>query len=122
MKKKYIALILCAVMLVTVIIGGFMFLRNGNAFHEGRALISKNGDFIFIDERNSPIVMGDADERKFEGITDGDRILVLYGFVNEIYPARGSTCICIKLSDGNIDDIDKDTLTQLRELGWTDKK
>lgn len=122
MKKKYIAFIACAVILTTVIVGGFMFLRNGNAFHEGRALISKNGDFIFIDERNSPIVMGSAEERKFGGITDGDRVMVLYGFVLSTYPARGSTYICIKLSDGKIEDINSDTLKQLRELGWIEKK
>ena len=49
MKKKYIALILCTVIILTIM-GGFIFIKNGNALHEGRALISKNGDFIFIDE------------------------------------------------------------------------
>lgn len=122
MKKKYIALILCAVILITVTAGGFMFLRNGNALHEGRALISKNGEFIFIDERNSPIVMGNADERKFKGISDGDRVMCLYGIVLESYPGRADTVICIKLSDGKIDDIDSEALDQLRELGWTEKK
>lgn len=121
MKKKYIALILCAVILLTAIVGGFMFLRNGNALHEGRALISKNGDFIFIDERNSPIVMGDAAERKFRGITDGDRVMCLYGIVLESYPGRAGAHICLKLSDGKIEDINSDTLNQLRELGWIDK-
>lgn len=121
MNKKYTALILCAVILIAVTVGGFMFLRNGNALHRGRALISKNGDFIFIDERNSPIVMGNADERKFSGITDGDRVMCLYGMVEESYPGRADTLICIKLSDGKIDDIDSEVLNQLRELGWTDK-
>ncbi len=122
MKKKYIALILCAVILLTVIAGGFVFIKNGNALHKGRALISKNGDFIFIDERNSPIVMGKADERMFSGITDGDRVVCLYGMVEESYPGRAGTNFCIKLSDGSIEDINKDTLNQLFELGWTDKK
>ncbi|MEE1320652.1 MAG: hypothetical protein UHM85_03845 [Acutalibacteraceae bacterium] len=122
MKKKYTVLILCAVILISVTVGGFMFLRNGNALHEGRALISKNGEFIFIDERNSPIVMGNADERKFSGITDGDCVMCLYGIVLESYPGMADTLICIKLSDGKIDDIDSEVLNQLRELGRIDKK
>lgn len=122
MKKKYIALILCAVILLTVIAGGFVFIKNGNALHKGRALISKNGDFIFIDERNSPVVMGSADEWKYRGVTDGDRVMLLYGFVLCTYPARADSYFCIKLSDGSIDDINNDTLEQLSEMGWIDKK
>lgn len=121
MKKKYIALILCVVILATLFAGGFIFIKNGNALHRGRALISKNGDFIFIDERNSPIVMGKADEIKFSGITDGDCVMCLYGMVEESYPGRAGTNFCIKLSDGSIEDINADTLNQLYELGWTDK-
>lgn len=118
MKKKYIALTIIGIFLVSVIFGGYCAFKDGKGIHIGHALISKTGEFIFVDENGSPIRMGAADERKFSGITDGDRVLMLYGVVLESYPGQSRTNFCMKLSDGNIDDVNKDTVKQLKELGW----
>ncbi|MBQ8503177.1 MAG: hypothetical protein IJ491_02745 [Clostridia bacterium] len=118
MKKKYIALIISVVFLVGILSGAYMFFKDGKAFHTGHALISRTGEFIFVNENGSPIVMGDAENKIFRGITDGDKVLVAYGTVLTSYPARGGTSFCIKLSDGTIEDVNKDAVKQLGELGW----
>lgn len=118
MKKKYIALTVCLSLLVLIASGGLLLFRNGNRFHRGHALISDSGSFIFIDDTGAPIVMGDADEKKFSDITDGDEVLVLYGMVMTTYPAQASTPICLKLADGSIENVNEGTVRQLKELGW----
>ena len=118
MKKRYIAAIAVMVVLVVVAAGAFMLFSNQKNFHTGHALISQSGDFIFVDETGSPITLGSADEKKFSGITDGDKVLVLYGMVMTSYTGQSDTPLCIKLSDGTVDDVNEDTLNQLKELGW----
>lgn len=118
MKKKYIALIALFVFLVGILSGAYLIFKDGKAFHVGHALISRTGEFIFVDEDGSPIRMGDAEDKIFKGITDGDRVLVVYGMVLTSYPAQSGTNLCIKLSDGTIDSVNKDTVKQLKELGW----
>lgn len=118
MKKKYIGLIVLSAFLVGILSGAYLIFKDGKAFHVGHALISKSGEFIFVDESGSPIVMGDGEDEKFRGITDGDRVVMLYGMVLTSYPGQSGTSLCIKLSDGTIDDVDEDTVKQLGELGW----
>lgn len=118
MKKKYIALIVPAVLIIGIAFGSFLLFSNYKSFHVGHALISRSGEFIFVDEGGSPITMGDAAEKQFKGVTDGDKVLVLYGMVMTSYPGQSGTSLCIKLSDGTIDDVNKDTVKQLSELGW----
>ncbi len=118
MKKKYIAAIAAILVLAILAAGTLMLFGNHRTFHTGHALISQSGDFIFVDENGSPITMGSADEKKFSGITDGDRVLVLYGMVMTTYPGQSDTLLCIKLSDGTVDDVNEDTVRQLKELGW----
>lgn len=118
MKRKYIALIFSVVFLVGIVFGAYLIFKDGKTFHVGHALISRSGEFIFVDEGGSPITMGDAAEKQFKGVTDGDKVLVLYGMVMTSYPGQSRTNLCIKLSDGTIDDVNKDTVKQLSELGW----
>ncbi len=118
MKKKYIALTVLIVFLIGIVSGAYLIFKDGKTFHIGHALISGTGEFIFVDKNGSPIKMGDAENKIFKGITDGDRVLVVYGMVLTSYPAQSGTNLCIKLSDGTIDDVNKDTVKQLGELGW----
>lgn len=118
MKKKYIAAIAAVVVLAVMASGVLMLFGNHRTFHRGHALISQTGTFIFVDESGSPITLGSADEKKFSGIADGDSVLVLYGMVMTSYPGQSDTPLCIKLSDGTVDDVNEDTLNQLKGLGW----
>lgn len=90
-------------------------------FAQGRYLESKNGDHIIIMENQGPVVMnynGELGEKIFDLLSDGDEIEVSCGNVLETYPGQMEIFELSIVSEGSINDIDKDTLSQLREMGW----
>ncbi len=122
MKKKYIIGAVSALIVLTVAFCSYLLFKDYKSFHIGRALISSSGEFIFVGENGSPTVLSNETWSKdpFKGITDGDRVLVVYGMVLTSYPGQSGAHLCFKLSDGNIDDVNEETLKSLREHGWID--
>ena len=58
------------------------------------------------------------DNSAFDGLTVGDKIKVSHGLVLETYPGRTDIFSLQKLSDGSIEDIPEEKLSQLEEIGW----
>ncbi|MGE4276299.1 MAG: hypothetical protein AB7E30_03865 [Lawsonibacter sp.] len=92
----------------------------GNYIFTGRYLRADNSTHIIIDRQNSPVVMRNrsASDSMFDGLEDGDRVLVVCGGIHESYPAQSSAYFCLRVGRGGADDLPADTLRQLAELGW----
>ena len=87
----------------TITIGGFMQAENGTAF-------------LFDD--SSPIILN-GQRTPLGTPKTGDRVLVLHGPTEEIYPARTDALLCIPLSSGPVSALPTDTLRTLDTLGFT---
>lgn len=89
--------------------------RKGIGFSEAMYMETKHGHMLLID--NSPIRMSGKDGL-FDGLTTGDRVLVMHGLIAESYPGQSSAYLCIKRADGSETDIPVQVLDSLREMGW----
>lgn len=95
-----------------------IFASRGMTGHSGLFLKADNGSNIIIVD-NSPIVMSDReDEEMFENLTDGDTIFIIHDGIMESYPARTRVYACLKLSDGEKEDVADSVISSLAELGW----
>lgn len=85
----------------------------------GRVLVAQNGTYMLIDG-NSPIVLSNRqkNDKLFEGLENGDKVWVLHYGIETTYPARTGAYAVWKLEDGDVDDIPKEVLESLCELGW----
>ncbi len=90
-----------------------------NMVLRGEYLNSKNGHLIISE--TGPIELRTKDESIFDDLTDGDVIEVACLYVEESYPGGTDVLELWKKSDGEYEDIDKDVLLMLAELGWVDK-
>ena len=125
--KKRILIILSVIAAILLIFAAVYFIRFGHirpTFSEGRALVAKNGEVLWIDENGSPIVMTDCTKSKklLNGLSSGDRIKLLHDGIEESYPGHTGVYYLRKISDGDISDIPKETLNELVSLGWLDKE
>lgn len=87
---------------------------------EGRLLLSANGTAILVTEDSMPMVLsiqadGDA---PFDGFHSGDRIAVTHDGIDDSYPAKTGAYGWRLLEEGSLEDVPKETLTALEELGW----
>ena len=121
MKKKIIITIavILAVCITGITAGALIMNFQGISVSTGVALKSENGT-CFLVNNNSPIRLSDFSEKgdRFNGLSDGDKILVLHGVTQESYPASTFAYFAVKLSDGTIDDVPETVITALTELGW----
>ena len=94
---------------------------NSLGISTGRVLISSHGSYMLIRD-NSPINMGNPKNksRLFNGLENGDEVLVLHNGINETYPGKTGAYAIFKLKDGDIADIPAEVLASLTELGWWD--
>lgn len=92
----------------------------GNTVFTGRYLRANSGTHIIIDRKSSPVVMCNrfSSNAMFDGVEDGDRVLVVCDGLNESYPAQSNIYFCLRLGSGDAADLPADTLRQLAELGW----
>ncbi len=123
--KKRILIIMSVIAALLLILAAVYFIRFGHirpTFSEGRALVAKNGEVLWIDENGSPIVMTDCTKSKklLNGLSSGDRIKLLHDGIEESYPGHTGVYSLRKLSDGDISDIPEATLNELVSLGWLD--
>ena len=87
----------------------------------GIYLISTNKNNIIISEEAGPIVMYNKTNKEniFDTLKSGDKIKITYDLIMETYPARTQIYNCKLIEKGNLDNIPKETLEKLKDLGWT---
>ncbi|MBO5943766.1 MAG: hypothetical protein J6Q50_00555 [Clostridia bacterium] len=126
MKKKVIvtlSTILAIILLIVAVafVGLGIALYKGYGVIEGQFLVA-NDSYMIIDKNNSPIVMSNQskNEKIFENLSNGDKIVAVIGMIEETYPARTDLHFLIKISDGEYEDLPESTLFGLGELGWID--
>ena len=124
MKKKIlvafatvvaVVLFLCAIAFVVFGIAAY----NGYSISEGQFLITDKGSYMIIMD-NSPIKMKNCskNEELFDGLTNGDKILIVHGLIEDTYPGGTGVYFCKKLSDGEYKDLPEEVLSNLADLGW----
>jgi len=126
MKNKKWLLPTCIVLgiiiflVVSFFIFAFVMTEKGYGMTVGRALYAKDGSCMLIEDENSPIRMSDLSDGKnlFDGISTGDKILVIHTGIAESYPAQTGAYWLLKLSDGDRDDIPDKIIEDLSSMGW----
>lgn len=93
---------------------------DSKSYMTGIYLRSINGSNIIIDEDNIPICMDNKTgmEDIFRDLNNGDKIEVAYDTINETYPAETKIYNCKLIERGSINNIPKDALEKLEEMGW----
>ena len=116
MKRYFLwSLILCCTMCVLTACSG------GKSTLEGWYLQAENGANLIITEAQGPISMSDRskDGTLFDGLDDGDFIEITHDAIAETYPGQADVYSCNKLSDGSIEDVPADIVTDLMYMGYT---
>ena len=117
MKKLliYFSIIILSVLMVII------YSNNKKNTMIGIYLESTNENNIIISEDTSPIVMYNKTNKEniFDNLKSGDKIRITYDSIMETYPARTQIYSCKLIEKGTLDNIPKDTLDKLQEMGWT---
>lgn len=87
----------------------------------GIYLKSTNENNIIISEDAGPILMYNKTNKEniFDTLKSGDKIKITYDSIMETYPGTTQIYSCKLIEKGNLDNIQKDTLEKLQEMGWT---
>ncbi len=119
--KKRVFIPICIVLALLFLIIGTLWYMEAHTLglSVGRVLKAGNSTMLILD--NSPIQMSNRsnNEKLFDKLTDGDKVLVLHTGIAESYPGKTGAHGVIKLSDGKIDDIPGEVIASLSELGWS---
>ncbi len=126
MKKK-ILVILSTIVAILLLLFAICFIAfgiasfKGYSVSEGRVLITQNNLYMIIMD-NSPIVMSNQskNEKIFEGLTNGDEILIVHDGIQESYPGGTGVYYCKKLNDGEYKDLPEQVIVSLIQLGYID--
>ncbi len=95
--------------------------KNEDAWEsDGYFMPCTNGAYLLVSNEIGEVEMNpeNNDNSVFDGLTVGDKIRVSHGVVLETYPGRTDIFSLQKLSDGSIEDIPEEKLSQLEEMGW----
>lgn len=116
--KRLAALGLVLILLVAAALG--WCIATGKSVFVGRYLQARDGSHMAIDSTGSPVILEAPDSfpRMFDPLEDGDRVLVVCGGINTSYPGRSGAYWCLRLGGGSMEDLPKDTINQLTQLGW----
>ena len=117
MKKTIfrIAIVAVAVVLLAALVLVCFGMRQGIRFSEARYIETAYGHMLLLD--NSPVSMSGKDGL-FDGLTTGDKVLVAHGLIAESYPGQAKAYLCIKLDNGEIQNIPEDVIASLAQMGW----
>lgn len=88
----------------------------------GRYLKATGDVHLIISEDGGPITMGNSSKKVdiFDSLETGDKIeITCNSEIRETYPAGTDVYSCKLIEKGSIEDINKDTLKRLEEMGWT---
>lgn len=96
------------------------WVKTGKSVLTGRHLLANNGVHIVVTADGTPVVLGDRSPSGalFDGLSDGDRVLVVCSGIAETYPAQSGAYWVLRLGGGAREDIPADTLRQLAGLHW----
>ena len=101
---------------LAVVVG--ILLIKGMGLSYGIYLEAKNDTPMMVVD-NSPIVMSDRSNRDiFDGLENGDRVLVIHSAIAESYPAQTGAYAVIKLWGGDASDIPSEVIENLVSMGW----
>lgn len=118
MKKKILLISLLSVILILIL--GILFMaKNSISFSTGVCIAADNGEYLMVID-NSPVSMHrvSGKDRGFPDLDTGDKIFVIHDGIAESYPGKTGVYFILKLSDGDINDVPAEVISQLRELGW----
>ena len=118
MKKKILLISLLSVILILIL--GILFMaKNSISFSTGVCIAADNGEYLMLID-NSPVSMHrvSGKDRGFPDLDTGDKIFVIHDGIAESYPGKTGVYFILKLSDGDINDVPAEVISQLRELGW----
>ncbi|WP_432651328.1 hypothetical protein [Huintestinicola sp.] len=95
---------------------------------EGRYLRDKNdGDMVFVEQDGyiAPTSVRTYDGTSWSGydfaeFENGDRIKILVEMIAETYPGQATVYAVELIEKGSYDDLDKEQMDRLRELGWAE--
>lgn len=126
MKRK-ILVILATIVAILLLLFAICFVVFGIASYkgfsisEGQVLITDKGSYMIIID-NSPIVMSNQskNEEIFEGLTNGDKILIVHDGIEESYPGGTGVYYCKKIYDGEYKDLLENVIVSLIEMGYID--
>lgn len=130
MKSRIIAILLLAVMTVTLVACTDPFAEDLPLQEQvdiataqtGRLVVGKSSYILIEDKQLSPISMsveGSADEF-FSGYETGDKIEVTLSLVAESYPGQAEVYSIKLVEKGSVSDIPTQVMSELREMGWVE--
>ncbi len=125
MKKK-IKIIVCIILIIVLLFVACGCAVLGIMHHKnlfpttGQYLLTDTGANMIINENGSPIKMSNVKGKEglFDGLTNGDKIVVINDFINETYPASTGVYAVFKLEDGEFEDLPEETIDNLTEMNW----
>ncbi len=124
-KRKWLlptCILLGVILLLVVAFFIFAAVMNakGYGMSVGRALYAKDGSCMLVVDENSPIRMSDRSDggNLFDGISTGDKILVIHTGIAESYPAQTGAHWLMKIGEGDRDDIPEKIIEELTSMGW----
>ena len=117
MKKKIGIGLVIAVLLLLIAVGVWFFGRN-LSFSTARCIVTQQKCMMVLD--NSPIGMSNlsGNEKLFEDLDTGDKILVLHDGIAESYPGQTGAYFLWKLEGGSAADVPVQVIETLEEMGY----
>ena len=116
--KRRIWITLAVCLTVLVILTGCLvgwISRHGLAISECYYMETLHGHMVVLD--GSPVAMS-GEERLFQGLTTGDRVIVIHGIIAESYPGQAEGYFCFKQADGTQTDIPARVRASMKQMGW----
>ena len=121
MKKKIILtlLIVLGVMFLVLLSAVAVIIIKDQSIGLGRIFIIDDGSYMLVTDK-SLTKMNDLSDGNdvFEGMTNGDLVMIGHTAVAQSYPSQTGVYWCIKLQSGGRADIPNDIITDLYHLGW----
>lgn len=121
MKKRRIIgiVVVLFLFLFAFYIGSYIVSERGLAWSTGRCIVSENGSYLVV-FNSEPTEMHNRlkNEKLFDGLQTGDKILVLHDWILLSYPGQTGVYACFRLEEGEVSDIPERVLDSLQKLGW----
>ena len=118
-NKAWLILLLSfiGVIIALAVAIGFLAIK-GMGISYGLYLEARNNTPMMIVD-NSPMKMSRRSDRDiFDGLENGDRILVIHSSIAQSYPSQTGAYAVIKLWGGDASDISSDVIENLMSMGW----
>ena len=124
MKKKIILslmIILGAIFIATISVLGIIIIKD-QSLSTGRIFIVDDGSYLLVNDSLTKMSDLSQDKDAFEGLTNGDFVIVGHTATAQSYPAQTGVYWCVKLKNGNRADIPDNFIEDLYNMGWISDK